>query len=207
MSLRLNLKTATATNKMLWANRIQTDSHMADHGTGSLKKERQEAMCVVKSQGLTWSNTLTSNEPIMVKRIITAMVETIGPMELSAKAEKAMELVKGAADLNAVASAWEEQIQNVGDLQFSSFSIAGIGPEGNVLGSVFSLEPNEVSAPIQGDRGVFVLQVTKYTDQAGATNEQVLADLERGYQGRVDFEVFNALKEHAKIVDNRAKFY
>ena len=123
------------------------------------------------------------------------------------KAEKAMELVKGAADLNAVASAWEEQIQNVGDLQFSSFSIAGIGPEGNVLGSVFSLEPNEVSAPIQGDRGVFVLQVTKYTDQASATNEQVLADLERGYQGRVDFEVFNALKEHAKIVDNRAKFY
>ena len=66
---------------------------MADHGTGSLKKERQEAMWVVKSQGLTWSNTLTSNEPIMVKRIITAMVETIGPMELSAKAEKAMESV------------------------------------------------------------------------------------------------------------------
>ncbi len=93
MSLRLNLNIAIATNKMLWANKIQTDSQIADHGTGSLKKERQEAMWVVKSQGLTWSNTLTSKEPIMVKRIITAIVETIGPIELSAKAEKAIESV------------------------------------------------------------------------------------------------------------------
>ncbi len=53
MSFLLNLNTATATNKMLWANKMQIESQMADQGTGSLKNERQEAMCVVNNQGLT----------------------------------------------------------------------------------------------------------------------------------------------------------
>ena len=94
MSLRLNLKSATATKTTLCASRIQIDSIMADHGTGSLKKERQEAIWVVNNHGFTASKTLTSSEPIMVKRIITAIVETIGPIELSAKAEKASESVE-----------------------------------------------------------------------------------------------------------------
>ena len=51
-----------------------------------------------------------------------------GGVQKEKKAEKAMELVKGAADLNAVASAWEEQIQNVGDLQFSSLCHRRVGP-------------------------------------------------------------------------------
>ncbi|MEY4350775.1 MAG: hypothetical protein RL078_836 [Bacteroidota bacterium] len=37
---------------MLCAMRIQTDSQIADHGTGSLKKLRQEAMWVVNKYGL-----------------------------------------------------------------------------------------------------------------------------------------------------------
>ena len=78
---------------MLWANKIQIESQMAAQGTGSLKNERQEAMCVVNNQGLTWSNTLTSRVPMMVKRIITAIVDTMGPIELSAKAENAMDSV------------------------------------------------------------------------------------------------------------------
>lgn len=44
MSLRWNLKSAIATKRMLWASSIQMDSQIADHGTGSLKKERQEAI-------------------------------------------------------------------------------------------------------------------------------------------------------------------
>ena len=53
MSLRLNLNSAMATNKTLCASKIQTDSQIADHGTGSLKNERQEAIWVVNNQGLT----------------------------------------------------------------------------------------------------------------------------------------------------------
>ena len=45
-------------------------------------------MCVVNKKGLIFSKTETSKDPIMVKRIITAIVETIGPIEFSANAEK-----------------------------------------------------------------------------------------------------------------------
>lgn len=48
-------------------------------------------MWVVNKKGFTFSNTETSIVPIMVNKIITAIVETIGPIEFSANAEKQIE--------------------------------------------------------------------------------------------------------------------
>ena len=42
----------------------------------------------------------TSNEPIMVKRIITDIVDTIGPIELSENTEKQIKIQKIANELN-----------------------------------------------------------------------------------------------------------
>ena len=48
-------------------------------------------MCVVNKNFLIESKTVTSKEPIMVKRIMIPMVVTIGPIEFSAKADRQIE--------------------------------------------------------------------------------------------------------------------
>ena len=70
------------------------DSWILPHGTGSSKKLRQDAMWVVNRYGLMLSKTDTSKEPIIVKRMIIAIVETIGPMEFSANADKQIDKVE-----------------------------------------------------------------------------------------------------------------
>ena len=67
------------------------DSHMALVGNGSSNILRHAAICVVNMYGLIESKTETSKVPIMVKSIITAMVETMGPTLFFAKAENASE--------------------------------------------------------------------------------------------------------------------
>ena len=58
-----------------------------------MKKLRHEAMCVVNRSGVIFSNTGTSSVPMIVKRIIRPIVDTIGPIELSEKQEKVNESV------------------------------------------------------------------------------------------------------------------
>ena len=48
-------------------------------------------MCVVNKNFFIESKTVTSKEPIMVKRIMIPMVVTIGPIEFSAKADRQIE--------------------------------------------------------------------------------------------------------------------
>ena len=67
---------------------------MVDHGTGSSKNERQEAMCVVNKKGFIESKTETSKDPIMVNKIMIAMVLTMGPIEFSAKADRQIDKVE-----------------------------------------------------------------------------------------------------------------
>ena len=123
------------------------------------------------------------------------------------KADYIKAQIKESDDLNQIASILGESIQNVEEVSFGAFSIPGIGPEAELLGTVFTLQPNEVSDPIAGQRGVYVVQLSKLNQKQDFTAEMVTNDLQRGYQSRVDFETFNALKDYAKIKDNRAKFY
>ena len=61
-------------------------------GTGISKRLLHEAMCVVINNGwMDWNNG-TSREPIIVNKIMTAMVVTIGPMEFSEKTEKQIDM-------------------------------------------------------------------------------------------------------------------
>ena len=66
---------------------------MLSIGTGISNKLRHEDMCVVSRKGCKLLKLDTSREPIIVNKIITAIVLTIGPMELSEKTEKQIDMV------------------------------------------------------------------------------------------------------------------
>src|SRR5690606_23014815 len=69
------------------------------------------------------------------------------------KAEMLISQIDGKTQLPDVATTWGEQVKKVNELTFGSFSIPGIGPEGDVTGVAFSLNQGEVSKPIIGKRG------------------------------------------------------
>lgn len=72
----------------MWAISTTTDCMMASVGKGSAKKLRHAMVWVVNKKGRMLSNTDTSSVPIIVKKMITAIVLTIGPIEFSEKHDK-----------------------------------------------------------------------------------------------------------------------
>ena len=101
MSFLLNLIIAIDTSKTLWTTSIIIELKILEYGTGSSKKLLQDAIWVVNKKGLILWKTETSIDPIIVNKIITAIVETIGPIEFSANAEKQIDTeLKGLKKVN-----------------------------------------------------------------------------------------------------------
>ena len=93
------------------------------------------------------------------------------------------------------------------NLTFGSYNVAAIGREDALIGTATAMKVNTTSKAIKGDNGVFVVCVT-------AINELPLPkdfkakqkEVEQASAGRVDYELFEALKDKANIEDHRGKF-
>ena len=85
------------------------------------------------------------------------------------------------------------------------------GVEPNVIAAFCSLEKGKVSQPIVGENGVYVLAVNDIVPpsetELNAMTEQVRSNITRNYGARTNYFALEALKELAKIKDNRREFY
>ena len=89
--------------------------------------------------------------------------------------------------------------------------LTGVGQEPAVVGAAFGLEEGATSAPVKGEKGVFVVKLLKrneapalpsYTGIAKQETEERLKNI-RGQNSKL----LKALKETREIEDNRARFY
>jgi len=123
------------------------------------------------------------------------------------KAQQLIEKMAGKTDLSQLASAVGATISEAKDINFETYSIPGVGFEPAVAGAAAALESNQVSKPVAGTSGVYVVKaisVTSGTDQDLAGDKQKLS---ASVSYRANMYAFEALRENAKIVDKRAKFY
>src|SRR5690606_41228185 len=88
--------------------------------------------------------------------------------------------------------------------------IPGVAMENKVVGTVFGLQPNIPSKVIEGNQGIYAVQVESFV------NPKELVDSERKEQQnqmltskeqRSWGAVFQALQSNAEIDDNRIRFY
>lgn len=91
---------------------------------------------------------------------------------------------------------------------FSNSYAENLGYEPAVIGTIFSLKENTVSRPIQGEQGVFVLNVQSIAKPApvadyNSFSQQLLSTL----QPRVQYGIAEVLKKSVKIEDNRYLFF
>lgn len=112
-----------------------------------------------------------------------------------------------AKSLNEIASKMALNVEKADNLTFSSYNVSNIGREDALIGTACAMKAGLISKPIKGDNGVFVVSVASVNEGTlpkDFKNKQ--KELEQMSGGRVDYELYDALKEKANIEDHRGKF-
>ena len=112
------------------------------------------------------------------------------------------------SDLSAIASQNNVSVQNSTGVNLKNPTLAGAGTEPKVVGVAFGLKEGEVSKPIEGSKGVYVVKVTKITPARELDSYASFAlQKENAERATVTGRVYQALKDAATIEDKRATFY
>ena len=99
-------------------------------------------------------------------------------------------------------------ISSASALTVKTPTIPGAGREPAVVGTAFALGQGASSELIEGETGVFKIEVTKKEDAPKLDNYATYANtLRTSNSTRANISVYNALKNKSEIEDNRATFY
>ncbi len=112
-------------------------------------------------------------------------------------------------DISRLAETLNESVDTATNLSFSARNIPGFGREAEVIGAIFTLEPDRLSPPIKGSNAVFVVIVDRFNEAAEITDfTSVNFQLKNTFNSRVNNNAYlRALEEISKIEDNRLLFY
>lgn len=153
--------------------------------------------------------------------VVAALAETISPGMPSVeairdeiqpqvvnmkKAEIISQQVIG-QDLPAVAGNYNVEVDTV-SATFDQSNITGVGNEPKVLGTAFSMDENQLSEPVDGSTGVFVLRLLQKPQVGTATNiPQLRRTMSSTLRTQVGLRLMQAMRDNAEIEDYRSKFY
>jgi peptidyl-prolyl cis-trans isomerase D len=164
----------------------------------------------------------TSGNHYIVARLIQIKPKGILPLELvkdqikpqvliavkgKTLSDKLQAAASGAASINQVAQKAGTQVLSLQNIVFANPVIPGASAEYKVVGSIFGSQPGKISAPVEGQLGVFIFVVDNFIKPAPLTN----AVRERQQIGqmlaqRSQQEIVEALKDKANVKDYRYKF-
>lgn len=142
--------------------------------------------------------------------LMTAEDASASVLPLIRKRKKAAKIISQnqGKSLEDLASDNNTNVSSASALTVKTPTIPGAGREPLVVGTAFALPQGSVSDLIEGETGVFKIEVTKKEEGPKLENYTTFANSLQASNGtRVNTSVFDALKENAEIVDNRATFY
>ncbi len=121
------------------------------------------------------------------------------------KAEQIMNSVK-ATTVQGVADEHNQSVRTALAVNMKNPTLSGAGREPKVVGAAFGLKEGATSSLIEGNNGVYMLEVTKSTPAVKLDNYQAMANqITSSRMTSVNSSLFNALKSAAEIEDNRAQ--
>ena len=124
--------------------------------------------------------------------------------------QKKAELIKKkmtGATLAEIATNSGVSVRSASSVGLSSPLISGVGNEPAIVGAMSTIKLNEVSELMNGEKGVFVVKVTKRDAPVDLENyDNFRKKLVTQLEGRGN-QIFNVLEETAEIKDNRGKFF
>jgi peptidyl-prolyl cis-trans isomerase D len=138
-------------------------------------------------------------------------------VELEAKKEiKAQKFIsefeanmKSATTLEQIAQKMNLQLETASNQSFINGVLGSYGREAGVVGAAFGSKAKLMSKPTKGDNAVFVYIITDFTEPQASTDnyKSNATTVGTSIKQRVDYEIFDALKEKADIEDRRATFF
>lgn len=140
---------------------------------------------------------------------VKTQVEIALKKEKSGKAllEEFNTVIDSATTIEEVATAMDLKTEQVNTMSFSSNAIPG-GFEPNVVGAFYGIEKGQLSKPVKGNNGVYVVYADDFiASKAPKDLTSLKKQLDGQIKPRANFEAANALRELTDIEDNRAKFY
>ena len=99
-------------------------------------------------------------------------------------------------------------VETVTDLTLAQGVLTSAGADPTALGKAFGLKVGQKSKPFKGEAGVFVMETTKSTPAPAMADLTMYKNSAKMMAAqRASYYINEAIKENAKVVDNRAKFY
>lgn len=145
-----------------------------------------------------------------VKPGISTLEEVKENFEEQVKAKKKAQVLASkitSKDLNAIASQFGVQVDTLNNVNFNMSYLPGMGNETSLIGRLSLMQRGEVSEPIIGQGAVFVVEVISRTEASLSTDITAFRQqVSMAARGSVDSRLMEAIKDEAKIKDNRIKF-
>lgn len=124
------------------------------------------------------------------------------------KAKQLIQKIKGNTIDEIANTIGQENIRLGENINIKSPILLGVGMEPKVIGTAFGLALNKLSKPIEGENGVYVIEVTKKEIAPALSNYKTYTNtLNTLKMNRASQDLFSALQETAEIEDNRSTFY
>lgn len=145
-----------------------------------------------------------------------ATLDQVRPsIENQVRIEKKAELLKarleeaknGNANLTTIAAKMNVAIDTLDSISFNDYFLGKYGMEPKVQATIAAAEANTLVGPIQGANGVYMVYVNSKSDNPAAPDaEAIRSQRQQSFmQGLRNIQ--QVLKDHAKIVDQRNKFF
>ncbi len=204
--------------------RVANDIHPTDHTINGLESPKELIRWVYADDRKKddVSQPFQLGERFVVARVTSTKEKGIAPlaevkervtMEVK-KEKKAQSFIDmftkasaGASKIEDIASKLQTPAQVADNVSFTNSFIPGIGQEYTIIGNMVCAKEGALSKPIQGNSGVYIMVVEKVSKGNVADTKTLKKQGLLTMQGRVDQDVFEALKENANVKDNRSKFF
>ena len=125
------------------------------------------------------------------------------------KNKKKTEILKAkmkGASLAAIAQSSKSTVQQALDITLENSNLPNVGQEKKVVGTAFATTVNKLSAPIEGNSGVYVVQTKVVTKAPVLKNHADYIAKVKSQTSSYSGRVIPALKAEADIEDNRVQF-
>ncbi len=123
------------------------------------------------------------------------------------KAEKLQAQMEGKSSLQELADALAVQVNSASSVSFANPTLQG-SQEPEVVAKALTLESGQMSFPLKGKRGVYVVQVENIVEPMQVEEySSERRSIASRMSSRAPGAAYEALKEKAEVKDERSKFY
>ena len=155
------------------------------------------ALTNVKEKGFAPLNTVSTEIEVAIKK----------QKKLDLLADRINEMISDATSIEAVGTALGVPVNEAAQVRLSNPYLSNVGFEPAVVAYSLHMESGEISNPVKGENGVFVVQLINVDIPDEPDIAAARFRLNYGIESRVAYEGYQALQDLANIVDRRIKFF